>query len=248
MWEPRRVVPTYAVPVAALRRNWCPPMPIPGLDENVGARLPGISSRPILDPTVPFAAHSCAGTSFDVIAGDRGARPAAAFRPTIPDLADYVILDFPAFEWHEEDEPVIGHPHDPFSRIEVLRSSRHVRVELNGQLLAESDAADAAVRDAAAGAVLPAARGRRPSPSNPARRRPTARTRARRPMTRCPTGRATWLGRIPNRCTTPNPSAIGSASSTSASTCSSTVSGATGRSPRGPTNDVRRQANQKLSG
>ncbi|HKV20225.1 MAG TPA: DUF427 domain-containing protein, partial [Mycobacterium sp.] len=31
-----------------------------------------------------------------------------------------------------------NHPHDPFGRIDVLRSSRHVRVEHDGTLLAES--------------------------------------------------------------------------------------------------------------
>jgi uncharacterized protein (DUF427 family) len=72
-----------------------------------------------------------------VIAGDETAA-AAAFRPDDPDLADFVILEFAAFEWREEDEPVVSHPHDPFSRIDVLRSSRHVRVELDGALLAES--------------------------------------------------------------------------------------------------------------
>lgn len=137
VWEPRRVVPTYAVPIAAVMAQLLPAGADSGADESVGARLPAISSRPVLDPTVPFGAHSCAGTSFDVIAGDQ-ARAGAAFRPDDPDLADYAILDFPAFEWHEEDEPVIGHPHDPFSRIEVLRSSRHVRIELDGRLLAES--------------------------------------------------------------------------------------------------------------
>jgi uncharacterized protein (DUF427 family) len=137
VWEPRRVVPTYAVPIAALAAQLVPADADSRADESVGARLPGISSRPILDPTVPFAAHSCAGTAFDVIAVDQ-ARAGAAFRPDDPDLAGYAILDFSAFEWHEEDEPVIGHPHDPFSRIEVLRSSRHVRVELDGALLAES--------------------------------------------------------------------------------------------------------------
>ena len=92
-------------------------------------RLPAISSRPILDPTVPFDAHSCAGTAFDVIAGEETGA-AAAFRPDDPDLADYVILEFAAFEWREEDEPMVSHPHDPFSRIDVLRSSRHVRIEI----------------------------------------------------------------------------------------------------------------------
>jgi uncharacterized protein (DUF427 family) len=137
VWEPRRVVPTYAVPLASLTGQLVPAGAESGADEDVGVRLPAISSRPILDPTVPFDAHSCAGTAFDVIAGDdTGA--AAAFRPDDPDLADYVILEFNAFEWREEDEPIVSHPHDPFSRIDVLRSSRHIRIESDGRLLAES--------------------------------------------------------------------------------------------------------------
>ena len=159
VWEPRRVVPTYAVPITALTAQLVPAGAESGADEDVGVRLPAISSRPILDPTVPFDAHSCAGTAFDVIAGEETGA-AAAFRPDDPDLADYVILEFDAFEWREEDEPVVSHPHDPFSRIDVLRSSRHVRIELDGRLLAESPTADAAVRDAASGPVLSASRGR----------------------------------------------------------------------------------------
>jgi len=138
VWEPRRVVPTYAVPLAALTAQLVPAGAESGADEEVGVRLPAISSRPILDPSVPFDAHSCAGTAFDVIAGEETGA-AAAFRPADPDLADYVILEFAAFEWREEDEPVVSHPHDPFSRIDVLRSSRHVRIELDGRLLAESN-------------------------------------------------------------------------------------------------------------
>ena len=145
VWEPRRVVPTYAVPITALTAQLVPAGAESGadraaagdIDEDVGVRLPAISSRPILDPTVPFDAHSCAGTAFDVIAGEETGA-AAAFRPDDPDLADYVILEFDAFEWREEDEPVVSHPHDPFGRIDVLRSSRHVRIELDGRLLAES--------------------------------------------------------------------------------------------------------------
>src|SRR5215470_15336630 len=135
--EARLVVPTYAVRIAALTAQLVRGGAESGADEDGGVRLPAISSRPILDPSVPFDAHTCAGTAFDVIAGEETGA-AAAFRPADPDLADYVILDFAAFEWREEDEPVISHPHDPFSRIDVLRSSRHVRIELDGRLLAES--------------------------------------------------------------------------------------------------------------
>jgi len=138
VWEPRRVVPTYAVPLSSLSAQLVPAGAESYTDdEEIGVRLPAISSQPLLDPSVPFNAHSSAGTAFDVIAGEETGA-AAAFRPDDPDLGDYVILEFDAFEWREEDQPIVSHPHDPFSRIDVLRSSRHVRVELDGRLLAES--------------------------------------------------------------------------------------------------------------
>ncbi|HET9721037.1 MAG TPA: DUF427 domain-containing protein [Solirubrobacteraceae bacterium] len=39
--------------------------------------------------------------------------------------------------WFEEDEQVVGHPADPYHRIDVRRSSAHVRVSLNGEVLAD---------------------------------------------------------------------------------------------------------------
>ena len=41
-------------------------------------------------------------------------------------------------DWLEEDEPLIGHVRDPYHRVDVLESSRAVRVELGGALLAET--------------------------------------------------------------------------------------------------------------
>ena len=35
-------------------------------------------------------------------------------------------------EWLEEDEPVYTHPRDPYTRVDILASSRHVRVEVDG--------------------------------------------------------------------------------------------------------------------
>jgi uncharacterized protein (DUF427 family) len=74
---------------------------------------------------------------FDVIVGGTR-RGSAGFRPDDPDLTGYVTLDFNAFDWHEEEEPVVAHPHDPFKRIDILASTRHVRFEWEGRLLAES--------------------------------------------------------------------------------------------------------------
>ncbi|MBS1844875.1 MAG: DUF427 domain-containing protein [Actinobacteria bacterium] len=43
--------------------------------------------------------------------------------------------------WFEEDEEVFGgHPRSPYARVDAIRSSRHIRVELGGVVLAESAA------------------------------------------------------------------------------------------------------------
>jgi uncharacterized protein (DUF427 family) len=50
-----------------------------------------------------------------------------------------VVLDFHAFDaWYEEDEPIFSHPRDPFHRVDIRRSSRRVRIEVDGEVLAES--------------------------------------------------------------------------------------------------------------
>lgn len=126
VWEPRRVVPTYAVPETDVSARL----------ESVG-RVGDLAELPVLVPTNPFTAHSCPGEMLDVIVGV-ARRPSAAFRPDDPDLTGYVTFDFSAFEWREEDEPIVAHPHDPFKRIDILASTRHVRVESEGRLLAES--------------------------------------------------------------------------------------------------------------
>jgi uncharacterized protein (DUF427 family) len=54
-------------------------------------------------------------------------------------LRDYIRFDWQAMsEWLEEDEPVYVHARSPYTRIDVLASSRHVRVEIDGMTVAES--------------------------------------------------------------------------------------------------------------
>jgi uncharacterized protein (DUF427 family) len=40
--------------------------------------------------------------------------------------------------WFEEDEQVYVHPRDPYTRVDTVHSSRHVRVEVDSQVIAES--------------------------------------------------------------------------------------------------------------
>ena len=54
-------------------------------------------------------------------------------------LRDTIRLDWDAMDaWFEEDEEVFTHPRDPYTRVDVLSSSRHVRVEVDGVTVAES--------------------------------------------------------------------------------------------------------------
>jgi uncharacterized protein (DUF427 family) len=89
-------------------------------------------------------AHSAtlgAGRTFTVRAGDKEA-PGAAVRyrdSPLEELRDAIRLEWDAIDaWFEEDEQVFTHPRDPYTRVDVLPSSRHVRIEVDGVTVAES--------------------------------------------------------------------------------------------------------------
>ena len=66
-------------------------------------------------------------------------RPAALRIYGDGSLAGMARFEWAALDaWYEEDEQVFVHPRDPYSRVDALRSTRHVRIELDGTLLAES--------------------------------------------------------------------------------------------------------------
>ncbi len=66
-------------------------------------------------------------------------RPGAARVVDAPGLAGCVHIDWDAVDaWFEEDERVFVHPRNPYARVDAVRSTRTVRVELGGVRLAES--------------------------------------------------------------------------------------------------------------
>jgi uncharacterized protein (DUF427 family) len=145
VWEPRRVVPTYAVPVEDLDAELVAPAAgaaasaAPAGVVPMGA--PRLGTQLVLDPSIPFTVHTAEGEPL-VVRLPAGGREAGAFRPADPELDGYVLVDFDAFDgWLEEDEPNVGHPRDPFHRIDIVHSSRQVRIELDGEVLAESSRA-----------------------------------------------------------------------------------------------------------
>jgi uncharacterized protein (DUF427 family) len=111
-----------------------------------GGQLVADSREPVLVWEIPyyptyylpaddvFAQLKPAGDdTYDVIVGD----------VTIPGAArrqiDLVRLEFGAMdEWLEEDEPIYVHPRDPYKRVDILASSRHVEVRVDDQVVASS--------------------------------------------------------------------------------------------------------------
>jgi len=79
--------------------------------------------------------------NFTVKDGDREVEDAAWHYPESPveELRDLIRFDWNAMDgWFEEDEEVFVHPHDPYTRIDILHSSRHVEVEVNGVKIADT--------------------------------------------------------------------------------------------------------------
>jgi uncharacterized protein (DUF427 family) len=79
---------------------------------------------------------------YDVRVNGATAEGAARRYPDSPleALRGLVRFDWQAMdEWLEEDEPVYTHPRDPYTRVDILASSRRVRVEVDGVTVAESD-------------------------------------------------------------------------------------------------------------
>ncbi len=59
--------------------------------------------------------------------------------PGAPPLKDLIAFYWNRMDhWLEEGEEAFVHPRDPYHRIDVVRSDRHVRISLDGQLLADS--------------------------------------------------------------------------------------------------------------
>jgi uncharacterized protein (DUF427 family) len=79
--------------------------------------------------------------NFTVKGGNREVEDAAWHYPESPveELRDLIRFEWNAMDgWFEEDEEVFVHPHDPYTRIDILHSSRHVEVEVNGVKIADT--------------------------------------------------------------------------------------------------------------
>jgi uncharacterized protein (DUF427 family) len=81
------------------------------------------------------------GRTFTVTAQGRRAAGAALRYDSSPieELRGLIRLDWDAMDaWFEEDEQVFTHARNPYTRVDILASSRHVMVQIDGVTVAES--------------------------------------------------------------------------------------------------------------
>ena len=67
------------------------------------------------------------------------ADPVAGAPPELKDLIAFYF--FRMSRWLEEGQEIHTHPRDPYARIDVLATDRHITISLGGELLAETDRA-----------------------------------------------------------------------------------------------------------
>jgi uncharacterized protein (DUF427 family) len=116
----RHRMPIYYFPVADVRMDLLEPTGRNRQDEHKGER-----------------------SLYTLRVGDRTAEAAAWMheRPGAggADFRGYVAFYWAKLDtWYEEDDEVYVHPRDPYHRVDVLNSSRHVQITVLGELVADS--------------------------------------------------------------------------------------------------------------
>jgi uncharacterized protein (DUF427 family) len=120
VWEPGLSVPTYAFPRQDVREDLL---------------------RPAKNP--PKGRHTGSTVFYDLEAGGELLANAAWTYPA-DDLAGHIAFEWfrrnakGLDHWYEEEEEIFVHPRDPHKRVDAMPSSRHVVVEIDGTVVADS--------------------------------------------------------------------------------------------------------------
>jgi uncharacterized protein (DUF427 family) len=105
--------------------------------EDVRAELHGRGDETAHSPSRGEAEVCDVATSHALAAG-------AALRyveARVDELQGLIRFEWAALDsWFEEDEEVFTHARDPYTRVDILQSSRHVRVDVEGTTVADSHA------------------------------------------------------------------------------------------------------------
>ena len=102
----------------------------------------------VLQPADHVSTHPDLGRTawFDVAGGDGQIAKRAAWQHVDPPAQAAAMRDTVAFAWramdafYEEDERILGHAADPYHRIDIRRSSRHLVVRDGDEVVADTHA------------------------------------------------------------------------------------------------------------
>ncbi|MBA2272947.1 MAG: DUF427 domain-containing protein [Actinobacteria bacterium] len=99
----------------------------------------------LLEPTDrrTHCRHKGEASYWSIRAGETFAKTAAwSYKSPISQaeaIRDHVAFYWDKMDsWYEEDDEVFAHPRHPFHRVDVLHSSRHIRVAVKGETVAET--------------------------------------------------------------------------------------------------------------
>jgi uncharacterized protein (DUF427 family) len=89
---------------------------------------------------------SAIATQYTIKAGPKSTDQVVAFSDDLSgkaeELKGLVKIDFASMDqWFEEDTPIHVHPKDPFKRVDILASTRDIKVSVDGQQIAHTDTA-----------------------------------------------------------------------------------------------------------
>jgi uncharacterized protein (DUF427 family) len=122
VWEPGVAVPLYAFPTEDVRTDLL---------------------RPAAKPET--GSHSGSTVFYDLVLDGRTIANAAWSFPGA-ELSGHIAFEWfrrtgrGLDHWYEEEEEIFIHPRDPHKRIDALRSSRRVQVEIGGRVVADTTA------------------------------------------------------------------------------------------------------------
>ncbi|MGP3925910.1 DUF427 domain-containing protein [Streptomyces sp. 8N616] len=118
VWEPGRPVPLYAFPREDVRTDLMRETEKPATRRHAGATV--FYDLEVAGETIPRAAWTYPGE----------------------ELAGHISFEWFGREvldhWYEEEEEIFVHPRDPYKRVDALPSTRHVQVEIEGTVVADT--------------------------------------------------------------------------------------------------------------
>ena len=128
-----RVIADTLAPLLVWEHPYYPAYYLPVADVDAG----------VLEPTGETAHSPSRGRAdrYTVRVGNSVASDAALRYDAspVPEISGHIRFDWDAMDaWFEEDEEVFVHPRSPYARVDIVPSSRRVRVEIDGVTIAET--------------------------------------------------------------------------------------------------------------